>query len=917
MAGAVHGAVVYVQGPTTYEVVTAAATQSYITVTASNYAIKTVESTIEETKTIYRATTKPVTLYTGTIVTILSTVEPNKVQAAVSETATAQLSQTLVPTSYTAALELTAAVSATATATATTTGPVTTTTPVSTAAVTSASSILTALTLQTVYTSSEALSASEQATSIASSALTSAAPESSLLATSTATSASSSTTEASSAAIYNAGTDIFLAIDTDAPPSVFVSEALNITLPSGCPTDTPVYTNKFYTNMVLDDQTFPAYAQPYTVWWSTLDTFPGLGVSHTNASQRVDGPDASANPVEYYINPVGLLSFAFSAEGFTSDNMALSLSNMSTFSATSILTGNGGTIEFPLVQGMGFVTAKYDGTLTPYILSQIGIDSLVQATSSPSSTILKYVATLFNDVSWVVYVTLPDENSDFTLSVNTTSGYIVGSSNAAVTIQVAVAPEGSETYYDQAAGMYPVGGSVSGSVGSSGSSASYSITFDTEGSSSGGTTIMMALPHHVESFSGTTGATNISLDSTTKGVMTGYLTNSFNFEESLNQDIQFLPWSGASAFGSGLSYSADALQLIATTANSEITADFSSATDLSSTYYSGKAFDKYAYILIVLNDVLQNSEVTAETLARLKDAFGTFTNNTQQNPLMYDTLLKGITSTAAQSGDSSTDFGSPYYNDHHFHYGYFIHTAAVIAYVDKQAGGTWGTDNSAWVNSLVRDVANPSLDDSYFPVFRSFDWFSGHSWAKGMFSSSDGKDEESSSEDYNFAYGMKLWGNTIGDASMEARGDLMLSVMRRSMNSYFYLKTDNVNQPSNFIANKVPGITFENKLDHITYFGNNTEYIQGIHMIPITPVSSYMRQPDFVEEEWDSMVSSLVETVTSGWLGILRSNQALYDPVSAYNFFSQDNFEQQWLDGGASLTWYLAFSAGVGGSQAS
>ncbi len=54
---------------------------------------------------------------------------------------------------------------------------------------------------------------------------------------------------------------------------------------------------------------------------------------------------------------------------------------------------------------------------------------------------------------------------------------------------------------------------------------------------------------------------------------------------------------------------------------------------------------------------------------------------------------------------------------------------------------------------LVRDVANPSAQDNYFPFSRNFDWYHGHSFAKGLFESGDSKDEESSSEDVMFAYG--------------------------------------------------------------------------------------------------------------------------------------------------------------------
>ena len=33
---------------------------------------------------------------------------------------------------------------------------------------------------------------------------------------------------------------------------------------------------------------------------------------------------------------------------------------------------------------------------------------------------------------------------------------------------------------------------------------------------------------------------------------------------------------------------------------------------------------------------------------------------------------------------------------------------------------------------MVRDIANPSKDDHYFPVHRHKDWYMGHSWASGI-----------------------------------------------------------------------------------------------------------------------------------------------------------------------------------------
>ncbi|CAG8639407.1 1821_t:CDS:2, partial [Acaulospora colombiana] len=141
---------------------------------------------------------------------------------------------------------------------------------------------------------------------------------------------------------------------------------------------------------------------------------------------------------------------------------------------------------------------------------------------------------------------------------------------------------------------------------------------------------------------------------------------------------------------------------------------------------------------------------------------------------------------------------------------------------------SWGIANSAWVNSLIRDVSNPSSNDPYFPTFRSFDWFAGHSWASGIFASQDGNNEESTSEDYNFYFAAKLWAQVSersGGTVMRNLGKLMdviLAVESRAMQSYFLLEDENTVQPKAFLKNKVSGILWEDKLDHTTFFSQQT-----------------------------------------------------------------------------------------------
>lgn len=948
-----NAAVVYVQN-TVIQTETDAPVDVYATVEASAV-VQTVNEDVWDTQIIYQAKTVNVTSQRTTVITSISTVEPEKVSPGniktdstnppitigTSSLSTPKAVYPVEPSSSSASVDATTTSSSTVATTisqqtssavpGSTSLQFSATTAETSTGFSEPSSITSASEESTSESTLESTSSTSESTFASTSTLeststpeiTSTTPTSTSESTSTSENTPTSTSAAISSAVaggYSPNQDIFEPIDTNAPPSVFPSQGLSsVPLPSGVDGSGTIQTNKFFSNMIIGDQSQPVYCLPYKLAYTNDADFQGIAISYTDASQRVFGPiEANTNAAKYYLSPVGLNSFIVGAQELTSSGMGLKVSNMDTFSADATVVEGSGSINFPMLQGMGFVTAEYSG-MTPVIRSPLGIKTLSKATNQISDTVREYTVILGNDASWSIYVTLPSSSSSFDFSVDGSTNSIIGSNNDNVVIQIAYIPGNSEaaSIYRQAAGMYAVSGSLYGSVVSD-NTASHGIKYATKGSSQSGCPLIFALPHHALGFVDEMASKKVglTLDSTAKGEMTGYLTSSFDFSDTLPREIMFLPWSSASAFGKGLSYSVDALKAIAESANSEIQQDMEAQIMTDSTYFSGKGLDKFAYILLVLHDVLQDQNATAHVLGRVQGIFDKFLKNEQMYPLIYDTTYKGITSSASlKTGDNGADFGSPAYSDHHFHYGYFVHAAAVVGYVDEALGGTWAKDNAGWVNSLIRDVANPSKSDGYFPVSRYFDWYSGHSWAKGLFASADGKDEESTSEDYNFAYGMKLWGRVIGDGSMESRGDLMLAVMKRSLCEYFLMSNNNQVQPGEFIGNKIPGITFENKLHHSTYFGDNLEYIQGIHMIPVTPISSYFRGEGFVQEEWNQVLSGIIPSLNSGWLGILRSNQALFDPKTAYNFFSSSSFQSGYLDGGASLTWYLAFSAGVGGSQ--
>ncbi|KAH0013312.1 endo-1,3-beta-glucanase, partial [Aureobasidium melanogenum] len=568
-------------------------------------------------------------------------------------------------------------------------------------------------------------------------------------------------------------------------------------------------------------------------------------------------------------------------------------------------------ITFPLIQGMGFVTAVYSSS-TPRIESEISFTTVTYVGRMPSGSTYKYQAKLADGTSWNIYVTTSQPGYPVNSFTLTNVRVLQGAPKFQGFIQVAKVPSASaEPVYDEAAGAYPVSATVAGSV--VGTTGTYTLTWTKQGVANR-TLLMFALPHHVQSL--TSGImSNVKLQTTTKGMATGIVGNSWTLvERALPIGMSFAPFSPS---GSISKVSAAAAKLINKAGESELSQDMKKQSDLNSMYYSGKALAKFAAIVYAVHDIGNNATLSISGLQKLKTAFDTFIRNEQILPLVYESSWGGAVSSGTyQTGDSGLDFGNTYYNDHHFHYGYFVYAAAVIGYLDP----SWlnqGT-NRAWVNMLVRDYSNSVTTDAYFPFSRSFDWFHGHSWARGLFESGDGKDEESSSEDNLSVYAIKMWGRTIGDKAMEARGNLMLAIEARSMQNYFLYTSDNKVQPPEFIGNKVSGVLFENKIDYTTYFGSNPEYIHGIHMIPAGfPFSAYVRTQKFVTEEWNAFFSNGRANVDGGWRGILYANLATIQPAASYAFFSDPKFNPVYLDGGASLTWYLTYSAAMGGSPAS
>lgn len=447
----------------------------------------------------------------------------------------------------------------------------------------------------------------------------------------------------------------------------------------------PIETNKFYANLMLGDQDYPAYMMPYSVSW-TKGRVPtsgwGLTVSYVMPEMRVFGPTDGpchhhSSPNGYFFSPPVLQNFVLDATELT--NTTVMTTENQTDMSTMVSLRAGGvdaapTIQFPLVQGQGFVTGLYDGAC-PLIRSAQAFLSVDSKCDGLKPGVQRYVVQMNDNSTWVIYARSKAGSPAIDLQQNTPTS-LQAQSGFCGSIQMARVLDPSQGFasYDKAAGVYATGVSLSGQVNSDGSAGTYTFTYsktdvanDTSFQSSS-PLLMFALPHHYASFDDKTKAAvqNIEMQTTTKGSARAVLADSWTMvEPELPTDLGFLPWNPESKKTVN-SLSAGSHETILNIARQEISQDMNAQTDLDSMYYSGKGLAKFASIVLAVAELLNDKATAADGLAKLKESFARFTENRQIHPLVYESTWGGVVSTASYTlNDPNVDFGNSYYNDHH------------------------------------------------------------------------------------------------------------------------------------------------------------------------------------------------------------------------------------------------------------
>ena len=260
----------------------------------------------------------------------------------------------------------------------------------------------------------------------------------------------------------------------------------------------------------------------------------------------------------------------------------------------------------------------------------------------------------------------------------------------------------------------------------------------------------------------------------------------------------------------------------------QVTRDVASApAPPADTYVGGKWLYRESQLLDIADQV-GATKAAAAAQRRLGRTLTTWTNphgcsDGKVRCFVYDPSWKGVVGLAPS-------FGSDQFNDHHFHYGYFLYAAGVLARHDPSVVARL----RPVMNLLAADIAGGS-DTGVTPRLRVYDVYAGHSWASGTSPFADGNNQESSSEAVNAWAGLSLWAAATGDQDLQRQAAWLLSSEAASARAYW----TQPRTPAGF-AHRTFGINWGGKRDYATWFSPAPSAILGIQLIPMSPSSSYL-----------------------------------------------------------------------------
>lgn len=321
------------------------------------------------------------------------------------------------------------------------------------------------------------------------------------------------------------------------------------------------------------------------------------------------------------------------------------------------------------------------------------------------------------------------------------------------------------------------------------------------------------------------------------------------------------------------------------------TASIDFAASATDTYFGGKMLYRAANLLTLAEQLgvtdaatTLRAGITGE-LDKWLDPAGCTTAATKC--FVYDENIKSMIGLEAS-------FGSDELNDHHFHYGYILYAAAVVAKDDAALVEKW----APVADLLAADIASAQATKD-FPQYRNFDPYSGHAWASGSSPFADGNNQESSSESVNAWNALALWEKVRGNTDLYNQAVWMMSVEANSAKLY-WTNTDLSEFPA--FTHKIAALNWGGKRDYATWFSPEPGAMLGIQLIPMGPYSTYLAgDPDRIK-------ANLAEGAPGGYGAqfgeYMVQYLALADPAAAREQLANLPAE---IDNGTTKSYVMAY----------
>jgi len=593
----------------------------------------------------------------------------------------------------------------------------------------------------------------------------------------------------------------------------------------------PLPTNTFWMNLASGDGSLIVGAFPYHL----QALAGGLNVSKPETiTSNSTAAFESASP-QIQLGAMG---------GFTGHT----LTAWDPVSVTVTFKGGGGTMAAPIVYGSPYATAIYAG-LAPQVTAPGGLTS-VNGSATGAATGSRFVMQLTSGQTWIVYASQSAAvtwgNNALTFSAPYQGWVRVARSNASI----------APTILDQYAGVVPTGGQLRLSIPAGGTMGVVEISWQTMGT---GDLLTMALPHHMDHLAKPQIAQ--AAFSTIRGQMTGVVGTLWQLQYALSPILRAAPTAVDPT------HMADILTALAADKGFQ-------PGGWTDSYDFGKSVGKAAELLLIA-EALGQTDAANQLRSAIEQVLGPWIMGKGADSLVYDTTWGGIV-TGDGITSSSNDYGNGVYNDHHFHYGYLLYAAGAVAKGDP----AWAMQYQDYVTNLIRDIANPSDSDPYFPQFRMLDWYDGHSWASGVSPFTDGRNQESSSEAFNAWAGLALWGDAIGNPTLTSLGRIMRAVESASIQRYYHIRANSDIYPMPFAAKMGVGILWSDMGAFTTWFGGDTAATYAIQMIPMTMACEELIDSGWIQDAWPTLMGA---AGGDGWGGLIYMTHAVIDPADAWN----------------------------------